>query len=71
MDFEDISMDAHFRDDLGLDYLDVVELAMLLEKQFAKGHTADEVEEIEFVGGLICQIEKASTKASTAPSEDC
>jgi acyl carrier protein len=59
MEFGDITADAHFRDDLGLDYLDVIELAILLEKEFANGDTFDESDEIEFVGDLISHIEKS------------
>jgi acyl carrier protein len=49
--------DSHFRDDLGLDLLDVVELTMLIEEEFVKREIADSNDEIEFVGDLIQHIE--------------
>ena len=45
-------------DDFGLDLLDIVELMILLEKQFvADGKVTDETDEIEFVSDLIRHIE--------------
>jgi acyl carrier protein len=52
-----VIVDSHFRDDLGLDLLDVVELTMLIEKEFVKREIADSNDEIEFVGDLIQHIE--------------
>jgi len=37
--------------------LDVVELTMLIEKEFVKREIADSSDEIEFVGDLISHIE--------------
>ena len=51
-----ISDELHFAHDLGLDWLDVIELLVLLEEQFADGRVMDETE-IEFVGDLIRHIE--------------
>jgi acyl carrier protein len=70
MEFGDITADAHFRDDLGLDYLDVIELAILLEKEFANEDTFDESDDIEFVSDLISHIEK-SLKQSQYCSDGC
>ena len=54
---DSVIVDSHFRDDLGLDLLDVVELTMLIEKEFVKREIADSIDEIEFVGDLISHIE--------------
>jgi acyl carrier protein len=53
-----IKADSHLTDDFGLDLLDIVELMILLEKQFvADGKVTDETDEIEFVSDLIRHIE--------------
>jgi acyl carrier protein len=57
VDVDSVIVDSHFRDDLGLDMLDVVELTMLIEKEFVKREIADSSDEIEFVGDLISHIE--------------
>ena len=57
VDLDSISIDSHFRDDLGLDLLDTVELTILIEKEFVNREVADASEEIEFVGDLIHHIE--------------
>ena len=57
VDLDSISIDSHFRDDLGLDLLDTVELTILIEKEFVNREVADASEEIEFVGDLIHRIE--------------
>ena len=57
MDVDSVVVDTHFRDDLGLDLLDVVELTMLIEKEFVKREITDANVEIEFVGDLIQHIE--------------
>ena len=58
------SMDAnsHLTDDFGLDLFDIIELLIFLEKRFGvDAETADEPNQIEFVGDLIRYIE-GSTK---------
>ena len=57
VDVDSVIVDSHFRDDLGLDLLDVVELTMLIEKEFVKREITDSNDEIEFVGDLISHIE--------------
>ena len=57
VDLDSISIDSHFRDDLGLDLIDTVELTILIEKEFVNREIADASEEIEFVGDLIHHIE--------------
>jgi acyl carrier protein len=59
VDVEFITDESHFRDDLGLDWLDIIELMILLEGQFADGRATDEAE-IEFVGDLIHHIESSN-----------
>jgi acyl carrier protein len=59
VDVEFISDESHFRDDLGLDWLDIIELMILLEEQFLDGRVTDEAE-IEFVGDLILHIESTN-----------
>ena len=46
VDLDSISIDSHFRDDLGLDLLDTVELTILIEKEFVNREIADASEEI-------------------------
>ena len=57
VDVDSVIVDSHFRDDLGLDLLDVVELTMLIENEFVKREITDSNDEIEFVGDLIQHIE--------------
>src|SRR5271157_4449810 len=56
-DADSIGVDSHFRDDLGLDLLDVVELTILVEEEFVNREFEDANEEMEFVGDLIHHIE--------------
>jgi acyl carrier protein len=57
VDAASISADSHLWDDLGLDLLDVVELTILLEDEFAPGQVTDAGGEMELVGDLIHHIE--------------
>jgi acyl carrier protein len=57
VDVDSIGVDSHFRDDLGLDLLDVVELTILLEEELVNREITDANEELEFVGDLIHHIE--------------
>jgi acyl carrier protein len=59
-DVESISDETHFRDDLGLDLIDVLALTILLEDRFADGRVMDEGDEIEFVGDLIRYVENSN-----------
>jgi len=60
LDFQDIGVEAHFNDDLGLDDLDVIELTILIEEQFAQGKMINDGDQIEFVRDLICHIENSN-----------
>jgi acyl carrier protein len=57
-----ITDEAHFTDDLGADWLDRLELLMVIEDQFAGVEITDtDIDQIEVVGDLIHYIETAST----------
>jgi acyl carrier protein len=56
VEVDSIGVDSHFRDDLGLDLLDVVELTILVEEEFVNREFEDANEEMEFVGDLIRHI---------------
>ena len=66
VDFQDIGVEAHFNDDLGLDHLDVIELTILIEEQFAQGKIVNDDDQIEFVRDLICHIESSNPEPSSA-----
>jgi acyl carrier protein len=58
VDAASISIDSHLWDDLGLDLLDVVELTILLEDEFAPGQITEIGSgDMELVGDLIHHIE--------------
>ena len=50
-------MEASFRDDLGADSLDVVELVMELEDEFDMEISDDDAEKIATVGDTVTYIE--------------
>jgi acyl carrier protein len=56
VDVEDINVNSHFADDLGLDPLDVLELAILVEERFPNLEIM-EGGELSFFGDLIEQIQ--------------
>jgi len=57
IDAASINVETHLWDDLGLDLLDVVELTILLEDEFAPGQLTDTGGEMELIGDLIHHIE--------------
>ena len=57
VDVKLISDETHIGDDFGLDYIDIVELTVLLEEKFAPGRVLNDTDEIECVGDLIRHIE--------------
>ena len=63
VDVETVRNDTHLRDDLGLDLMDILELTILVEEQFANERAGGETEEIEVVGDLICYIESGMVQA--------
>jgi acyl carrier protein len=57
-----ITDETHFTDDLGADWLDRLELLMVIEDEFAGVEITDtDIDQIEVVGDLIHYIETAST----------
>src|SRR5215471_7908558 len=58
-----VTDEAHFTDDLGADWLDRLELMMVVEDQFAGLEIADaDVDQIEVVGDLIRHIETVDSE---------
>ena len=57
VDESEIKMEASFRDDLGADSLDVVELVMELEDEFDMEISDDDAEKIATVGDAVSYIE--------------
>ena len=57
VDESEVKMEASFRDDLGADSLDVVELVMELEDEFEMEISDDEAEKISTVGDAVSHIE--------------
>jgi len=58
VDVKRVTDEAHFTDDLGADWLDRLELMIVIEDRFAKVVITDEdVDQIEVVGDLIRHIE--------------
>ena len=53
IDESEIGYDTDFRDDLGADSLDLYELAMNLEDEYALDIPVDELQEIKTVGDVI------------------
>ena len=57
VDESEVKMEASFRDDLGADSLDVVELVMELEDEFDMEISDDDAEKIATVGDAVSYIE--------------
>ena len=57
VDEGDVKMEASFRDDLGADSLDVVELVMELEDEFDMEISDEDAEQISTVGSAVKYIE--------------
>jgi acyl carrier protein len=63
VDIKRVTDEAHFTDDLGADWLDRLELMIVIEDQFADVLITDEdVDQIEVVGDLIRHIETVDTE---------
>jgi acyl carrier protein len=61
-----VTDEAHLGDDLGLDWLDQLELMILIEDEFAGVEFSDAaVHEIEVVGDLIRHIEMSNQNAAS------
>ena len=61
VDESEVTLQASFRDDLGADSLDVVELVMELEDEFDMEITDEDAEKISTVGDAIAYIESKQT----------
>jgi len=60
-DIERINDDSRLSEDFGLDLLDIIELMVVLEEEFAaEREITDEANQIELVVGLIRHIERQS-----------
>ena len=57
VDESEVKMEASFRDDLGADSLDVVELVMELEDEFDMEISDEDAEQISTVGSAVAYIE--------------
>jgi acyl carrier protein len=58
VDESEVKIEASFRDDLGADSLDVVELVMELEDEFDMEISDDDAEKIATVGDAVSYIEE-------------
>ena len=58
VDESEVTMEAHFIDDLGADSLDTVELVMALEEEFGIEISDEDAEKIQTVGDVVKYIEK-------------
>ena len=58
IDPEDVNEDSDFRDDLGVDSLDLFELVMNLENEYGIEFPAEELESLRTVGDVIEFLEK-------------
>jgi acyl carrier protein len=63
VDVNRVTDEAHFADDLGADWLDRLELMIVIEDQFAGVEmTDDDVDQIDVVGDLIRHIESVGNE---------
>jgi acyl carrier protein len=71
VDVKRVTDEAHFTDDLGTDWLDRLELMIVIEDRFADVEITDEeVDQLEVVGDLIRHIENVDwiMRGDDAPS---
>lgn len=57
LDVEEVKLESSFRDDLGADSLDVVELVMELEDEFDIEIGDDEAEKLQTVGDVVKYVD--------------
>jgi acyl carrier protein len=67
VDIHRITDEAHFRYDLGADWLDRLELLILIEDQLVDVEIPDDADRIELVGDLIRCVEDARDRGRVAP----
>jgi acyl carrier protein len=71
VDAKRVTDDAHFSDDLGLDWLDRLELMILIEDEFADVEISNhDTNQIEVVGDLIRVLKSSSFDGSRRPCRD-
>lgn len=63
VDEDRVVQDAHFRDDLEADSLDLVELIMAFEEEFGGEITDEDAQKIETVGQAVSYIKERMTSA--------
>jgi acyl carrier protein len=69
VDVKRVTDEAHFTDDLGADWLDRLELMIVIEDRFADVViTEEDVDQLEVVGDLIRHIETRIMRCDDAPS---
>ncbi len=64
VDDAQVTPDAHFRDDLEADSLDLVELIMAFETEFGGEITDDDAQKIETVGQAVAYIKERMNTGS-------
>ncbi|MFW5709401.1 MAG: acyl carrier protein [Chloroflexota bacterium] len=64
VDEERVTLDAHFRNDLEADSLDLVELIMAFEEEFGGEITDEDAQKIETVGQAVTYINERMSAAS-------
>jgi acyl carrier protein len=57
----EVTMEAHFQDDLGADSLDIVEMIMALETEFGIEVSDDKAETLQTVGDVVKFINEAKS----------
>ena len=67
VDVGHITDDAHLRNDLGADWLDRLELLILIEDNFDDIELPDDADRIEMVGDLIRHVHCAMMQQCSAP----
>jgi len=55
---EDITLDARLQEDLGVDSLDAVEMAIAIERQFDVGLSDDQVASLKTVGDMVALVQR-------------
>ncbi len=60
VDADDVTMDAHFRDDLEADSLDLVELIMAFEEEFGGEINDEDAQKILSVGDAVRYLDAAA-----------